>query len=81
MLPLRFQTKKKQKKIKKQKMTSKSAAAANGQALWAKAPKVNAELFALTYGALVTEVVGDADGNVDEINEQLEKIGYNIGYV
>ncbi|VEU34448.1 unnamed protein product [Pseudo-nitzschia multistriata] len=58
---------------------SKSSAAANGQALWAKQPKANAELFALTYGALVMEVVGDADGNVKEINEQLENIGYSIG--
>lgn len=60
-------------------MSSKSSAAANGQALWAKVPKANAELFALTYGALVMEVVSDSDGNVDEINEQLEKIGYSIG--
>lgn len=58
---------------------SKSLAVANGQALWTKQPKANAELFALTYGALVTEVVGDADGNVKEINEQLENIGYSIG--
>ena len=60
-------------------MSSKSSAAANGQALWTKQPKANAELFALTYGALVTEVVGDADGNAQEINEQLEQIGYSIG--
>ena len=53
--------------------------AANGQALWAKQPKANAELFALTYGALVMEVVGDADGNTKEINKQLENIGYSIG--
>ena len=58
---------------------SKSSAASNGASLWSKTPKANAELFALTYGALVTEVVRDADGNVDEINEQLEKIGYSIG--
>mmetsp|Transcript_6518 Transcript_6518/g.13442 ORF Transcript_6518/g.13442 Transcript_6518/m.13442 type:complete len:189 (+) Transcript_6518:64-630(+) len=58
---------------------SKSQAAASGQSLWAKQPKANAELFALTYGALVTEVVGDADGNAEKINEQLEQIGYSIG--
>ena len=58
---------------------SKSAATANGQSLWAKVPKANAELFALTYGALVTEVVRDADGDAHEINSQLEKIGYSIG--
>mmetsp|Transcript_11069 Transcript_11069/g.20481 ORF Transcript_11069/g.20481 Transcript_11069/m.20481 type:complete len:189 (+) Transcript_11069:94-660(+) len=58
---------------------SKSTAASNGQNLWAKIPKANAELFALTYGALVTEVMRDADGNAHEVNEQLEKIGYSIG--
>ena len=60
-------------------MSSRSAAASSGQSLWAKTPKANAELFALTYGSLVTEVVRDADGSVDAINEQLEKIGYSIG--
>mmetsp|Transcript_24693 Transcript_24693/g.68184 ORF Transcript_24693/g.68184 Transcript_24693/m.68184 type:complete len:189 (-) Transcript_24693:1696-2262(-) len=58
---------------------SKTTAAANGQALWTKQSKANAELFALTYGALVMEVVGDTDGNTKEINEQLENIGYSIG--
>ena len=58
---------------------SKSAAASNGQALWNKVPKVNAELFALTYGALVTEVIRDNDENLSAVNEQLEKIGYSIG--
>lgn len=37
-------------------MSSKSQASAAGQALWAKMPKANAELFALTYGSLVTEL-------------------------
>jgi hypothetical protein len=58
---------------------SKASATSNGQTLWQKQPKANAELFALTYGALVMEVVGDADGNTKEINEQLEQIGYSIG--
>ena len=60
-------------------MTSKSAAASSGQSLWAKTPKANSELFALTYGSLVTEVVRDTDGDTDAINQQLEKIGYSIG--
>ena len=58
---------------------SKSPAAVNGQSLWAKVPKANAELFALTYGALVTEVIRDNEENLPLINEQLEKIGYSIG--
>ena len=41
-------------------MSSKSQAA-SGQALWAKMPKANAELFALTYGSLVTELVRDCE--------------------
>jgi hypothetical protein len=58
---------------------SKSAAASNGQNLWNKVPKANAELFALTYGALVTEVIRDNEEDLAAVNEQLEKIGYSIG--
>mmetsp|Transcript_15356 Transcript_15356/g.24089 ORF Transcript_15356/g.24089 Transcript_15356/m.24089 type:complete len:189 (-) Transcript_15356:86-652(-) len=58
---------------------SKSAATSNGQSLWAKVPKANAELFALTYGALVTEVIRDNEENLQLVNEQMEKIGYSIG--
>ena len=58
---------------------SKSTAASNGQSLWNKVPKANAELFALTYGALVTEVIRDSEDNIDMINETLEKIGYSVG--
>ncbi|KAI0819127.1 TRAPP I complex [Irpex lacteus] len=42
-----------------------------GEDIWkGRAEKTNAELFALTYGALV---------NYEEVNKQLEKMGYNIG--
>lgn len=47
-------------------------------ALWAKMPKANAELFALTYGSLVTELIRDYDDQ-DKINEQLDRIGHSIG--
>mmetsp|Transcript_20158 Transcript_20158/g.23016 ORF Transcript_20158/g.23016 Transcript_20158/m.23016 type:complete len:194 (+) Transcript_20158:57-638(+) len=57
---------------------SKSNAAANGHSLWQKMPKANAELFALTYGTLVTELVRDYE-STEDINEQLEKMGYSIG--
>ena len=57
---------------------SKSTAAANGHTLWTKMPKANAELFALTYGTLVTELVRDYD-TIAEINEQLDKMGYSMG--
>mmetsp|Transcript_53244 Transcript_53244/g.79526 ORF Transcript_53244/g.79526 Transcript_53244/m.79526 type:complete len:196 (-) Transcript_53244:363-950(-) len=57
---------------------SKSTAATNGMALWQKMPKANAELFALTYGTLVTELLRDYE-TIAEINEQLDKMGYSIG--
>ena len=57
---------------------SKSSAAANGHSLWQKMPKANAELFALTYGTLVTELVRDYE-STEEINQQLDKMGYSIG--
>lgn len=58
---------------------SKATAANTGHSLWSKSPKANAELFALTYGALVSEIIRDLDNNVPEINEKIEKIGYSIG--
>ena len=57
---------------------SKTSASAAGQALWTKMPKANAELFALTYGSLVTELVKDYE-TADEIHLQLEKMGYSMG--
>eukprot|EP00551_Chaetoceros_affinis_P015449 CAMPEP_0203692818 /NCGR_PEP_ID=MMETSP0091-20130426/4911_1 /ASSEMBLY_ACC=CAM_ASM_001089 /TAXON_ID=426623 /ORGANISM="Chaetoceros affinis, Strain CCMP159" /LENGTH=206 /DNA_ID=CAMNT_0050563741 /DNA_START=167 /DNA_END=787 /DNA_ORIENTATION=- len=42
-------------------------------------PKANTELFALTYGSLVTELIKDYDNDIDEINKQLDRIGYSIG--
>ncbi|KAL3785793.1 hypothetical protein HJC23_007349 [Cyclotella cryptica] len=59
-------------------MASKSQAAQSGQALWTKMPKANAELFALTYGSLVTELVRDYEDPI-EVNAQLERIGHSIG--
>ena len=40
--------------------------------------KVSGELFSLTYGALVAQILKDYE-NVDDVNKQLEKMGYNIG--
>lgn len=40
--------------------------------------KVNSELLTLTYGAIVSQIVKDSD-NVIEANDQLEKMGFNIG--
>ena len=41
--------------------------------------KVNAELVTLTYGTIVTQLCSDYDGNYEEVNKQLDKMGYNIG--
>ncbi|KAL5457503.1 hypothetical protein EMCRGX_G034769 [Ephydatia muelleri] len=40
--------------------------------------RVSGELFSLTYGALVAQLVKDYESD-DEINKQLDKMGYNIG--
>lgn len=58
---------------------SKTNLANAGQTLWSKIPKANAELFALTYGALVTELLRDYENDIPEINAQLERIGRSIG--
>ncbi|XP_024627992.1 trafficking protein particle complex subunit 3 isoform X3 [Medicago truncatula] len=38
----------------------------------------NAELFTLTYGAIVRQLLTDLE-EVDEVNKQLDQMGYNIG--
>jgi len=40
--------------------------------------KVSGELFTLTYGSLVAQLLKDYE-NDEEVNKQLEKMGYNIG--
>ncbi|KAG6376487.1 transport protein particle complex subunit [Boletus reticuloceps] len=50
-----------------------------GEDIWkARTEKTNAELFALTYGALVVQLIQDYE-DYAEVNKQLEKMGYNIG--
>ncbi|GAA5907298.1 hypothetical protein JCM8208_007147 [Rhodotorula glutinis] len=49
-----------------------------GDDLYKRSDKVNAELFTLTYGALVVQLVKDYE-DYDEVNKQLDKMGYNIG--
>jgi len=41
-----------------------------GDNLWVKMPKINSELFTLTYGALVMQLIKDHE-EVDEVNKQL----------
>lgn len=40
--------------------------------------KVNTDLFALTYGSIISQLLIDC-GNVDDVNKQLDRMGYNIG--
>ncbi|KAA1469517.1 TRAPP I complex [Dentipellis sp. KUC8613] len=50
-----------------------------GEDLWkGRTEKINAELFTLTYGALVVQLIQDYE-DYAEVNKQLEKMGYNIG--
>jgi hypothetical protein len=40
--------------------------------------QISGELFTLTYGALVAELVRDLESPT-EVNKQLDRMGYNIG--
>lgn len=40
--------------------------------------QINAEIFSLTYGSIVRQLIADFE-DLDEVNKQLEKMGYNIG--
>lgn len=42
-------------------------------------PKVSAEFFAISYGALVRQVLVTSDDNLEAVNHQLEEIGVRIG--
>ncbi|CAJ0751146.1 17479_t:CDS:2 [Entrophospora sp. SA101] len=50
-----------------------------GEEVWKnRVEKINAELFTLTYGSIVAQLVKDYE-DCQEVNKQLEKMGYNIG--
>ncbi|KAI8052048.1 trafficking protein particle complex subunit 3 [Syncephalis plumigaleata] len=50
-----------------------------GEDVWKnRVERVNAELFTLTYGSLVAQLIKDYE-DYGEVNKQLEKMGYNIG--
>jgi len=50
----------------------------NGEAIYGQMEKINSELLAMTYGALVTQLIRDYK-DVKTVNVELEKMGYNIG--
>lgn len=39
----------------------------------------NTELFTLTYGSVVAQLCRDFNNNYADVNQQLDKMGYNIG--
>lgn len=49
-----------------------------GDEIWKKTDKVNGELFALTYGVFVAQLMKDNE-DVQQVNAILEKTGYSIG--
>lgn len=49
-----------------------------GETLFNQSEKVNAELFALTYGSLVVKLIREHE-TIAEVNRQLELMGFNIG--
>ena len=57
---------------------SNKASSAQANALWAKQNKANAELFALTYGALVGELIRDLE-TTEKIQEELDRMGHSMG--
>lgn len=51
-----------------------------GDDIWKnRVEKCNAELFALTYGSLVSQLCKDLNNDYTKVNDQLFKMGYNIG--
>lgn len=44
-----------------------------GDELWKRAEKINGEFFALTYGALVVQLVKDYE-DYAQVNQQLDKM-------
>eukprot|EP01084_Bolivina_argentea_P040224 74331_1 len=49
-----------------------------GDTAFANMEKVNCELFIMTYGAIVIQLIKDI-GDIDKVNARLESMGYNIG--
>jgi hypothetical protein len=49
-----------------------------GEDAWKRADKVNGELFALTYGALVAQMLRDYE-DATQVNVALDKLGYSLG--
>eukprot|EP01060_Flectonema_neradi_P005681 TRINITY_DN13805_c0_g1_i2.p1 TRINITY_DN13805_c0_g1~~TRINITY_DN13805_c0_g1_i2.p1 ORF type:complete len:184 (+),score=34.53 TRINITY_DN13805_c0_g1_i2:63-614(+) len=53
--------------------------ARQGERAFEKMEKISAELFVVTYGSLVMQLLEDSEGKVEEVNNELYSIGYKIG--
>jgi len=49
-----------------------------GETVYTKVEKINAEIFTLTYGSIVCQLLSDTE-TVEEVNTILDRMGYNIG--
>ena len=49
-----------------------------GEACWSEMPKVNSEIFSLTYGAFVTQIIRD-ENNINDVNARLLAVGKGMG--
>jgi trafficking protein particle complex subunit 3 len=58
--------------------SSNNNISSQGMALWAKQSKCNAEFFALTYGALVAELLRDFEDDAS-VTAELDRMGHSIG--
>jgi hypothetical protein len=50
-----------------------------GDIAFARMEKVNAEIVAITYGALVAQIIADKKGDLTTVNRELDQMGYNMG--
>ena len=60
-------------------MNSQAKLQKQGENIFAKSTKLQSELLTLTYGAFVSKLIKENQHNIDEVNQKLEKMGYNIG--
>lgn len=58
--------------------TTNKTITSQANTLWQKQPKANAEFFALTYGALVAELIRDLE-QTPEIQAELDRMGHSMG--
>merc|ERR1712228_620969 len=49
-----------------------------GEMAYGQMEKMNSELLTMTYGAIVAQMIKDYK-DVEVVNDELEKMGYNIG--